>query len=354
MNKQFLTGLLTAAVIASATSAAADDQAPKLTVRARALTADGGPGSSTASPHPMVIGEGVTSYLFAADSLCGVGGAEVTAQHLEDLLRRKMHVWKVTRTGVSHANGKVTFDLEWSRFDKGSGVPSASGRQRLTLGEGAAYPFDMLRAPSECNVSAIVLEVEAGTIESSAFADEMLYYDLWLKYDDGSGKKETRHFVASGKHGALVPFEFTPLRFDTPTLTANQYDLDVVTRVLGHVRGRMLDEKRVSIELETSRSDRIERPEDPKSGPARETGRKRIDVDVNQTVEIEFPPVTGQAAHVATANTKGISGRISAGPATTQPAAPAVTLKDGMVIVSFREFFADDRLSVLIRVRKEP
>ena len=234
-----ITLVLGAFAAAALPTAALADQAPRLNVRARILHADGGPGSSTSSPHPMIIGEGVTSYLFAADSLCGVGGAETTAQNLESMLRRKMHVWKVTRTGVSHADGKLTFDLEWMRLDGGSGVPAASGKQRLTLAEGATYPVDMVRAatPGGCNAASVVVEVEAATIEAPAFADAILTYDVWLTHDDGAGKKTTHHLIVSGKQGSATTFEFTPVRFDIPPMVANQYDLDLVTRVRGTVRG---------------------------------------------------------------------------------------------------------------------
>lgn len=357
MQKRLSTGLLAVACLcASIPARAGDDQAARLNVRARALSSDGRADNSAASPHRMVVGQGITSYLFATDTLCGLGGAEVTAQNLEELLRRKMHVWKVTRTGVGHANGKITFDLEWSRFDKGSGVPAASGKYRLSLAEGAVYPIDMVRAPGGggCDTAAVVVEVEAGTIESAAHADETLYYDLWLKYDDGTGKKETRHFVATGKHGAAVPFDFSPLRFDMPTLTANQYDLDLVTRVQGAIRGRIGDNRTVTIELDTKRMDRLERADDPTITTARGSGRKVLELTFGETVEIELPAVTGFASHAASADATGLSGRIVAAPGTAPPA-PAVSLsKDGHLVVRFKEFFEGDRFSVLVRVRKEP
>jgi hypothetical protein len=301
-----------------------------------------------------VVGDAVTSYLFASDSLCGLGGAEVTAQNLESMLRQKMHVWKVTRTGVSHTNGKLTFDLEWTRLDNGSGVPAASGKQRMTLAEGAVYPIDLVRAKSvsDCGTAAVILEVEAGAVEAAEYADTILTYDLWLTHQDGSGKKQTHHFVVSGKHGAPMAFEFAPIRFDMPQLVPNQYDLDLVTRVMGAIKGRLDDNRNVTIELDTKRIDRLERANAHTVMPPSASGRKTLELKLGETVEIELPRQGGFVSQQASPDAKAFSGRVSAAPGSA-PAAPAVSIsKDGYLVVSFKEFFADDRFSVMVRVRK--
>lgn len=333
------------------------DQVPQLSVTARSLHATGAPGGSTASPYPMVAGEGITSYVFASRDLCGLGAAKESARSLDDLRRQKGHVWKVTRTGVSHTDGKLTFDLEWARYDGGSASPAASGSQRLTLNEGAKYPIDMIRpaAAGDCNTAAVVLEVEAGTIESPAFADAILAYDLWLTHQDESGKKQTRHLLLMGKHGKTASFDFVPLRFDVPPLAPNQYDFDLVTRVLGTIKGRVREDGRIDIELETQRIDRLERSDDPKPPQPRAGGRKTLALRPGETVEIELPRMSGFHAHAASADSTGFSGRITGSAAGAQmPApAPAIAFKDGMIVVNFKEFFAGDRFSVLIRVRTE-
>jgi hypothetical protein len=331
------------------------DQVPQLSVTARSLHATGAPGSATASPHPMVIAEGITSYVFASRDLCGLGAAKEAARSLDDLRRQKGHVWKVTRTGVSHSDGKLTFDLEWARYDGGSASPAASGIQRLTLNEGAKYPIDMIRAATagDCNTAAVVLEVEASTIESPAFADQVLAYDLWLTHQDESGKKQTRHLLLMGKQGKAATFDFVPLRFDVPPVAPNQYDFDLVTRVLGTIKGRVREDGRIDVELETQRTDRLERADDPKPPQPRAGGRKTLALQPGETVEIELPRMSGFSAHAASADSPRASGGVTGSPAGTQAPAPAVALKDGMIVVNLKEFFAADRFSVLIRVRTE-
>lgn len=332
------------------------DQTPRLSVNARIIQADGGTNGSTSSPHAMVAAEGITGYVFASDNLCGVGAAEDRAQNLEALLRHKAHVWKVTRTGVSHANGKLTFDLEWTRLDGGA-TAAASGKQRITLAEGATYPIDMVRAssPNPCNAAAVMLEVEAGTIEQPAFADTVLQFDLWFTHRNSAGKLESRHFVLSGKQGAAAAFEFSPFRFDIPKLAADQDDLDVVTRIAGAIRGRLREDGKIAVELQTRRVDRLEAQHDARSLVPKAGGTKILELFQGETVEIELPATSGYAAHVASSSDAQTrrGGRAGASPNTAAAApSPAVSLKDGMIVVNFKEFFANDRFSVTVRVRK--
>ena len=354
MKKRLALALLAASAVNIAPAFAGEDQAPRLSVNARILRVDGSSNHATRSPHPMVASAAITSYMFAGPNLCSLGGAEATSSRsLDELIRQYPHVWKIVRTGVNHADGKLTFDLEWSRYD-GNPRVAASGKQRLTLAEGASYPIDMVRAgqPGACNAASAMIEIEAGAIEASEYADTVLTYDLWLTHQDGTGKKQTHHFVVSGKHGASVPFEFAPLRFDMPQLVANQYDIDLVTRVLGQVRGRLDDQRKVTIELETKRIDRLERTNVQMLMPPTASGRKTLELQLGETVEIELPRQGGFVGQAASPDTKGFSGRIGAAPGTA-PASPAVSIsKDGYLVVSFKEFFADDRFSVMVRVRK--
>lgn len=341
--------------LASSASAFAD-QIPQLTLRARTLPADGTGGGSSNSPSPMVINEGVTSYVFAASDLCGVGAALDEPATLDELLALKVYVWKVTRTGVSHANGKLTFDLEWTRYDGGEYSPAAAGRQRLTVSEGGSFPIDMVRTTrrGRCNTAGVMLEIEAGTIEVGAFADTMLRYDLWLTHRDGIGQKQTRHVVVSAKQGTLGSFEFAPFRFDVPKLAPDQYDFDLVTRVIGAVKGRLRENGTVDVALDTRRLDRLEMANENKPAVARAGGQKTMTLRLDETVEVELPNGSGFSARGASPQTPTVSGKVGIAPrTTTMSSASAVAFKDGMIIVSFREFFDDDRFSVLVRVRKE-
>jgi hypothetical protein len=355
MKPRNLALLAGASMAVSSATAFAADQVPQLSVNARLVHADGATGSTTRSPNPMVVAQGVTTYVFAADNLCGLGAAKEGARTLNEL--RSGHVWKVTRTGVAHQDGRLTFDLDWVRYDPGRSAPSANGRQRLTLAEGATYPIDLIRTatPGSCNAAAVVLEIEADAIEQPAFADTVLTYDVWLTHKDADGRKQTKHIVISGKQGKSSEFDFSPFRFDVPKLAPDQYDLDLVTRVMGAVKGRLRGDGKVDVDLETRRLDRLERSDEPKPPLAKAGGRKTLEVLLGETIEIELPQSSGVHAHVASPQSSGISGRLGVGAAArgTPPAGPAVDLKDGAIIVNIKQFFERDRFSVLIRVRKE-
>jgi hypothetical protein len=355
MNGLIRVAIAVLVLVAAVGGRAQADQLPQLSVTARLIHADGSQGGASASPHPMVVGQGVTTYVFASENLCGVGSASDGTPMPDEVRKRaEGHVWKVTRTGVSHMNGTLTFDLDWTRYD--GGTASASATQRLTLKEGTSYLIDMIRAaaPGRCRAGSVLVEIDASTIEAPAFADTVLQYDLWVSHQDGTGQKQTRHFVVSAKQGVAGPFEFAPFRFDIPRLAADQYDLDLVTRVIGSIKGRLRENGKVDIDLETRRVDSLERPDEPKTPTPRAGGRKMFEVQLGETVEIALPALSGFVAHQASPQSPKLSGRIGAGQRGSAPPAPPVTLKDGAVVVSFKEFFEGDRFSVLIRVRKEP
>ena len=346
--------LVCASIVVTAAAAFANDQVPQLSVNARLVHADGAAGNTSKSPNPMVVGEGVTSYVFTPDNLCGLGAAKDGIRTMNEL--REGHVWKVTRTGVAHRDGKLTFDLDWARFDPGSSAPAVSGQQRLSLAEGSTYVIDLVRAkaPGGCQAGSVILEVEASAIEPPAFVDTVLTYDVWITHRDSTGNKQTKHLVLTGKQGKATDFDFTPFRFDVPKLAPDQYDLDLVTRLTGAVKGRLRKDGKVDVDLETRRMDRLERADEAVPPVARAGGRKTLELTLGETIEIELPPVSGMNAHAASPQSGGLNARAGFGArgAAPQPG-PAVTLKDGAIVVNIKEFFEGDRFSVLLRVRKE-
>ena len=357
MNTRSL--LLVSAALLAGPAAAGADQVPQLSVNARMLHADGSAGGSTSNPHPMVVGQSVTNYLFASENLCGLGSANEETVKLNAARKDQPrgHVWKVTRTGISHVNGMLTFDLDWTRYDDGSALPSASAKQQLTLNEGTSYPIDLLRAatPGSCKAGAVVVEVVASAIEAPAFADTVLQYDLWVTHQNATGQKQTRHLAVSAKQGAAGAFEFAPFRFDIPKMTVDQYDLDLVTRVVGAIKGRLRENGKVDIDLETRRIDRLERPAEPPAATPRLGGRKTLELQLGETVEIQLPALSGYVAHAASPQSPRLTGQVGIGARSNTPPPPsaAVALKNGAIVVSFKEFFDGDTFSVLVRVRKE-
>lgn len=288
-----------------------------------------------------------------------MGSADGSVRGLDDLLKTAAHVWKVTTTGVKYAAGRQTFDLEWARYAAATGpVPVASRTQRLTLSQGQTHTVDLLHnSSSDCPTASIVAEIEAGAREDPARADTVLHYDVWLVRRDASGKKETRQFVLTGKQGAAVPFAFAPLVGEVPRLQANQYDFSVQTNISGELRGRAGADGRLSIELTTSRQDRLyHEGQDPSSNPGLGAGRKVLDVAEGEAVEIELPARSGHMASYASAadaaRAKGTLGRVSAGQGGTASALPALSLHNGRVVVNFGPYFASERVSLILRVKR--
>jgi hypothetical protein len=337
---------------------------PMLAVTARSFNADGSHGSSAGGNDPFVVGKSATHFLYAGrsggDGVCDTGSADASRTTVDALLKTAAQVWKVTTTGVKYDAGRQTFDLEWARYAAAVGtVPVASRKQRLTLAQDQKYVVDLLHTSPECLKPSIVLELQTSAREDPALASTVLHYDIWLVHRDASGQKETRQFVLTGRQGAAVPFAFAPLVGDVPKLQADQYDFSVQTSVSGELRGRAGADGRLSIELTTSRQDRLHR--EGQEAPANNglgAGRKVLDVGEGEAVEIELPAPSGgySAAYASAADAaaqgKGTISRIGAGQGAPASSLPAVSLQNGRVVVSFGPYFANERVSLIVRVKK--
>ena len=336
---------------------------PVISVTARAISPDGSSRSSAGGTDPVVIGKPATHYLHAGRlgeaGICIVGSSNGKVKGLDDLLKTSTHVWKVTTTGVSSDLGRQTVDLEWARYDDGHATPATSRKQRVTLAQGEPLTLDMLHnANRACSISSVVLELETSTREDPALADTMLKYDLWLVRTDASGKKETRHFVMTGRQGSAVPFNFAPLRSDVPALKPNQYDFDVLTSVAGELRGRARQDGRVAVEMVTSRQDSLHRSgQTPAKVEGLGEGRKVVEAGFGESVEIRLPSRRGTAASYATPEdaAAGQNTTVRASADSTSGSAPpaqAVEIRNGRVVVNYASFFANETVSLILRVTK--
>jgi hypothetical protein len=366
MRRYMQVAVIAVGMLAGSGSASAQDMTgaqPVLAMTAYSVAADGSTVASAGGDDPLVAGKAVTHYLHAGkagqDSLCSTGSADATVTDLETLLGRAAHVWKVTATGVKYEGGKQTVDLEWARYASTSGaVPVVSRKQRLTLVQGQTYTVDLLHnSSSDCRTASVIVEVAAGAREDPARANAVLHYDVWLIRRDASGKKETHQFVLTGKQGVAVPFAFAPLVGDVPKLQANQYEFSVHTDVSGELRGRVRADGRVSIELTTSRRDRLfHAGQEPSSNPGFGAGRKVLDVEEGEAVEIEVPARSGYMGSYASAEDaaqgKGTPSRVGAAQSGTTSTLPAVSVQNGRVVVNFGAYFANETVSLIVRVKK--
>lgn len=342
---------------------------PVVMVELRALRADGTAPRNAAISRVSKPGEMATTYVHAGraedpqSTLCTMRAASGTPQ-LTDRDRQGFegaaYLWKVTTTTGAFEAGRLTVDLEWQRFDQGSAAAALSGKQRIILEEGGrGYPLDFVRGNTPACPAAI-LEVTAGVREDPAFADTVLRYDMWLVRQDRLGKKETRQLILSGAHGSETDFQFAPLLADVPALQADQYDFRVATRVKGTVRGRMSHDGRVAIELETHRSDRVERPGQALTPPRTFGGRKTLTGTLGEAIEVQLPAGSGYTSTYVSAKAEAESKQrrqsgnplgvraADGSPGRTEP----VIVRDGRLEVNYGPFFEGERLSLIVQVRK--
>jgi hypothetical protein len=282
-------------------------------------------------------------------TVCGGGVSEVGT--LDDKLARSSFVWKLTVLPVSYENGRETFELEWARYRRdGGGRPSAQGKTTLTLAEGQRQVVDLVHgAPGSgnCPGASTLIEVGAGVRENPKFAQAILQYDMWLTHKGTGGEPQVRHFAGMGVQGAEVTFAFVPLRFAVVQRIPNQAAYDVITSVTGTVRGRLQEDGRIELSVDTTRRDGMGPRGEGPTGEHGGSGVKRLEVTPSEAVEIELPAAGDRSSLPAVA---GVTPSVRRGPAPklTDP----VTVADGRVTVDDALFFTGYRTSLVVQVRQ--
>jgi len=136
----------------------------------------------------------------------------------------------------------------------------------------------------------------------------------------------------------------------------------VGTRISATVRGRVTPDDEVSIELETHRSNDLQREpaSSPNLPPRSAGGRKVLTGMLGEAIEIQLPPAAGSSSTFASAKSEADAreqrGR---GAAAGNPLAPEVRgtlepvlIRNGRLVVNYAAFFEGERLSVIVQVRK--
>jgi hypothetical protein len=328
---------------------------PIIEIHSRTTNQDGGPAWTASGDSVFVPGQPATWYVVAGSShpddmtVCGGGVSEVGT--LEAKLAGHSFVWKLTVLPAKYENGRQTFDLEWARYRRdGGGRPSAQGKATVTLAEGQRQVVDLVHGASSsgnCRAGSTLIELGASVREDPKLAQAILQYDMWLTHRSGRGPDQVRHFVGMGRQGAQVEFAFVPLRFPVPQLVPNQLSYDVITTVLGTLRGRLQADGRIVLSVDTTRRDGLgPRGEGPVAGGG-SSGVKRLEVAPAEAVEIELPIARGRSSMPAVA---GIAPSPRRGPA-PRPTQP-VTVADGRVTVEDALFFEGQRTSLVLQVRQ--
>jgi hypothetical protein len=346
-----------AAVAASETAPphAAAALTPILQLHARTTARDGGVFQSATASAPFVPGTPVTLSATAGTSrpsemtLCGggVGGD----RPIPDLLKENSFVWKITLIPVKQVEGRVTFDLEWARYQADSPArPVMQGMSTLTLGEGQRQVIDLAHGAagsSRCDAASTMIEVGAAVREEPKLAGAILQYDLWLTHRAPSGAKQVRHFTGMGTQGAEIAFAFVPLRFQLQPGVSSQATYDVITSVKGTLRGRLQEDGRIALTVDTSRRDGLGPRGEGAAGDAGNSGVKRLEVAESEAVEIELP-ATGGGSSIPVDT--GAGGQSS--PGTPPPTIDGVTVADGRIRMQAAQFFAGHRTALVLQVKE--
>lgn len=354
-----LTGMLPAAATAQETGSQ-----PVLGVRVVALQADGSRGRDAGFDVVQKPGESFSAFVLAGQvdapgQLCAVRtggmGGNITDRD-KKTLHNALYVWRFTHAFVGYEGGRQTVDVDWQRFDRGASAPATSGRHRLVLADGESRILDLVHGDgtAPCRTASAAFEVTAKVKEDPAFADTVLRYDLWLVRNDRSGRQERRHVIMTGLHGTDADFYFPVLTSEVPKLQPDQYDLRVATRVAGNVRARLTRDGRIVLNLETSRSDSLERTGTSATRPGRTgSGRKVLTAALGEAIEIELPPGNGYASSPISEKVKAEWEKAGARTGGTQASrSEPVVVTNGALQVNYGPFFQGDRLSVIVQVRK--
>ncbi len=328
---------------------------PIIEVHSLTTKRDGGVFQSATGREPFVSGQRATMSIFAGTSrpeeltLCG-GGVGGDAP-IEGMLKENSFVWKITTVPVKYEAGRATLDLEWARYRADSGTrPAAQGKLTLTVADGQRQVIDLAHGAAGstgCNAESILVEVGVALQAEPRLAHAILQYDLWLTHQATDGAKQVRHFVGMGTQGADVAFAFVPLRFALPQRLSDQVPYDVITTVLGTLRGRLQADGRIVLSVATTRRDGMGRRGEEADGDSGNSGVKWLELAQAEAVEIEIPAAGGRSSRPA------VAGAI---PPTLRGAAPPagqpVTVADGRVTVDNALFFEGQRTSLVLQVRQ--
>ena len=351
----FLSVVAAGAALETTPAQGAGALTPMLQLHARTTARDGGVFQTSTANAPFVPGTPVTLSATAGSTrpvemtLCGggVGGD----RPIPDLLKQNSFVWKVTLIPVKQVEGRMTFDLEWARYQADSPArPMAQGMLTLTLLEGQRQVIDLAHGAagsSRCGAESTVIEVGAAVREEPKLAAAILQYDLWLTHQAPGGVKQVRHFTGMGSQGGEIAFAFVPLRFQVQARVPGQATYDVITSVQGTLRGRLEGDGRIALTVDTTRRDGLGPRGEGAVGDAGNSGVKRLEVAQSEAVEIELP-ATGGSSSIPVDAAAGAPAPSAARP----PAIDGVTVGDGRIRVDAAQFFAGHRTSLVLQVRE--
>lgn len=235
------------------------------------------------------------------DACGGVGSKEDPEQVKRERLVRAPHLFWAEFRPEPAEFGKVRFQLRWERW-----LTEASGRstkvggdfRTIEMFEGQVHVLDFVAvepdAESYCARSVLV-QVQAGVVESPALESARLRYDLWLRHTDAGGRATTRRAQVSGNQGDEVDFEFEPMRFPTDARVPDDGDrVEATVRAGGAVRGRVRPDGTIELRLGATRWTSAGAEGAVVRGGIGDPGVRVFSVRSGETVSVPFPPAHGR------------------------------------------------------------
>ena len=340
-----------------AASLVAQDTSSRRTVivRLSSTSRTGATGSGAAWDHESLAVGGTMESSLRAGIMTGRGFGIGGGKGIADWYADPNYAWQVQVQLVSIDGDQTTLDVSWTRVDSASPAapPHVTDRRIMTLRLGQRHVLDFLNVENlDAKTANVILEVETPLddsrgIESVLRRDKAeqpgegsatLTYDVWLVHEAVDGRKITRRAGVVGQAGLMMPFKFEPLAFPIEaSLAAGHREGPVRVAIEGRVRGQVQADGSVEVTLLSMRTITCAR-----GLTANESGVKQFTARPDETTAVDLPWSFGYCS-------LGSDVRMPANPR------PGVIVKDDRLRVQFKDFFAGERTSILVRARvKEP
>jgi len=306
---------------------------------------------SVHATRSLRVGEGKTSFYWAGitgKSLVVGSGSQLvppspptTAPAITRV--QWLYLWRVQLTLLAQTIDAITLDIDWNRYEmvNDSPQPLAGDKRTVVLKSGERYVLDVLDLSSrDLDVTNALIEIEFPRDDQprAEYANASLSYDLWLVHETAGGQKFVRNVRLSGRDGQSVPFTFAPLAFPIDAgvqADGNEGLLKILME--GTIKSRIRADGAIDVVLQSSRTLQCH-----PGLRAVEGGSKSVTAKPGETVGVELPWL--------------VMGFCPAPEGTAMPARPrpgVVTGEDGRLRVNFKDFFAGDKTSILLTVRKQ-
>ena len=215
----------------------------------------------------------------------------------EELLERAPTAWWIEATARRSDAGSLALDLEWERLEStapGAPVVAARGSRTITVGGDQPHLLDFLPAEGR---SGGMVQIRAEHSRQTPATAEVLRYEIWYRFNPGSGPGRSRKLRLVGNSAEEVDYRFLPFRFKVHDAATGRDDMrEIIVDLSGSVRGRLLADGRIEVTLEAVRDVESRRAGSP-GGNFRHGGTKAFIASPGEAISLELPPLQGSAGY---------------------------------------------------------